>query len=212
MHINRDDLAELPQRYRANLINGIAGFKPVNLIGTADPQGHPNLAVFSSLFHLGASPALLGMIIRPAPSGTERHTLDNINSRQQFTINSVAPEMTAAAHQTSARYPQSVSEFEAVGVTPLWLPDFSAPFVAESAIQLGMALRQMTHIALNDTFMVVGEIVSLAIAGEYVSEDGSVNLVGAGATVATGLDRYHTVNRGSRYAYAKPDQDPKIID
>lgn len=212
MNINRDDLSKLPQRYRANLINGVAGFKPVNLIGTADAQGHGNLAIFSSVFHLGASPGLLGMIIRPAPSGTERHTLDNINNNQHFTINSVAPDIMAKAHQTSARYPQTVSEFEAVGLTPLWQSNFPAPFVTESAIQLGMIVRQITPIALNDTTMVIGEIAHLAIADEWIAEDGSVDLYSAGAIVATGLDRYHQVDTGQRYAYAKPKQVPKKLD
>ncbi len=212
MYINRDDLSKLPQRYRANLVNGIAGFKPVNLIGTADAQGRVNLAIFSSVFHIGASPALLGMIIRPAPNGTERHTLDNINQNPHFTINSLGTEMIAAAHQTSARYAQTVSEFDAVGLTPLWQADFAAPFVAESAIQLGMNVRQITPIRLNETLMVIGEIATLSIADEWVAEDGSVDLHSAGAIVVTGLDRYHQVDTGQRYAYAKPEYSARKLD
>ena len=68
------ELEALPTRFRGNLINGIAGFKPALLVGTADAQGQTNLALFSSVFHIGASPPLLGLIVRPCPEGTERHT------------------------------------------------------------------------------------------------------------------------------------------
>ena len=49
---NAQELEALPTRYRGNLINGIAGFKPVLLVGTADEQGQTNLALFSSVFHI----------------------------------------------------------------------------------------------------------------------------------------------------------------
>ena len=44
-----EELEALPSRYRGNLINGIAGFKPALLVGTADRQGLSNLAVFSGV-------------------------------------------------------------------------------------------------------------------------------------------------------------------
>ena len=43
---------------RLNLINSVTGIKPANLIGTISEAGVPNLAIFSSVFHLGTNPAL----------------------------------------------------------------------------------------------------------------------------------------------------------
>ena len=54
------ELEALPTRFRGNLINGIAGFKPALLVGTADAQGQTNLALFSSVFHIGANPTSTG--------------------------------------------------------------------------------------------------------------------------------------------------------
>ena len=76
--LDKDDIAGLERRKRAALINCLPGFKPVVLVGTADTKHATNLSIINSCFHVGAAPALLGMIIRPAPAGTERHTLDNI--------------------------------------------------------------------------------------------------------------------------------------
>ncbi|MBM3428665.1 MAG: flavin oxidoreductase, partial [Bacteroidetes bacterium] len=59
------DLVDLEQRYRANLINSVAGFKCLHLVGTQSEKGNLNLSLFSSYFHLGADPALFGIVVRP---------------------------------------------------------------------------------------------------------------------------------------------------
>ena len=58
---------------RLNLINSLSGVKPANLIGTKDQNGNENLAIFSSVVHLGSNPALLGFILRPQGE-VRRHT------------------------------------------------------------------------------------------------------------------------------------------
>ena len=59
-HITRGEIQSLNQRYRAQLINSLSGFKSANLIGTQDGEGKSNLAIISSVVHLGANPALVG--------------------------------------------------------------------------------------------------------------------------------------------------------
>ncbi len=115
MHITKNAINEMEQRYRAAFINSLGGFKSLILVGTADSKGATNLSVLNSLFHIGANPPLCGMIFRPDVA--ERHTLDNILETGWYTINHVTESIFKAAHQTSARYPKEVSEFDAVGLT-----------------------------------------------------------------------------------------------
>jgi flavin reductase (DIM6/NTAB) family NADH-FMN oxidoreductase RutF len=74
--IDTTALQQMEQRKRAMLVNSIGGFKFISLIGTKDKNNNTNLAIFSSLFHLGANPALIGFIMRP--DSVDRHTLSNI--------------------------------------------------------------------------------------------------------------------------------------
>ncbi len=104
-----DDIMRLEQRYRAMFINSIGGFKSVVLIGSKNKAGQTNLAIFNSLFHVGANPPLVGFIIRP--DSVERHTLRNILETGVFTINHIHESFFIQAHQTSARYPKEISEF-----------------------------------------------------------------------------------------------------
>lgn len=209
MYFDSQQLAAMPNRRRAAFINSLSGFKSANLIGTADANGHTNLAIMSSVVHLGSHPPLLALVVRPG--GEERHTLANILSTGFFSINHVTAPMVAAAHQTAARYEQDVSEFDATGLTPLWLDDFPAPLVGEATVKLGLQLREHQQLRINNTHLVIGEIVLADIPAENLLEDGSLDLGQCGTVALTGLDTYHQPAPVKRMAYAKPGIPPREI-
>jgi len=212
MHFDKTTIDTLEQRYRGNLINCLSGFKPAVLVGTKSTEGQTNLAIFSNLLHLGANPALLGLLVRPAPAGTERHTWENIVATQHFTVNHVNEAIVPQAHQTSARYPRETSEFSATGLTPEWLADYPAPFVAEATVKLGLRLIDQHHFDINHTTLLIGEVQTIHLPSEILREDGSLDLTQEHAVAACGLDSYHNTGTGCRYRYAKPDAKPSKID
>ena len=59
-----------------------------NLIATKSNDGFPNVAVFSSVTHLGSNPPLLGFITRPA--FVPRNTYENIRKTGIYTINHIS--------------------------------------------------------------------------------------------------------------------------
>jgi flavin reductase (DIM6/NTAB) family NADH-FMN oxidoreductase RutF len=108
LHLKTDDLTAMARVYRANLINSISGYKPAMLIGTKNADGMLNLAIFSSIVHLGADPALIGFIQRPV--GVSGDTFRNIMETKQYTINHVHKEIVEKSHYTSAK--TETSEFD----------------------------------------------------------------------------------------------------
>jgi flavin reductase (DIM6/NTAB) family NADH-FMN oxidoreductase RutF len=209
MLLSSAELDQMERRYRASFINSLGGFKSANLIGTADSAGHTNLAIMSSAVHLGAHPPLLLLIVRP--DEVERHTLRNILETGVYTVNHVMEGFIDAAHQTAARYPKHVSEFAATGLTPHWQPGFTAPFVEEASIRLGLSLREHQRMEINGTHMVIGQITLVTVPDGCVSSDGSVDIAGAGTVAVSGLDSYHRPQPLRRMAYAKPDQAPSPL-
>lgn len=131
IHLSKKDIQEMNRIRRLNIINGISGVKPANLIGTYSAETGTNVAIFSSVVHLGSDPALLGFIMRPV-SDVPRNTYTNIKENGYFTINHVHESFIEKAHYTSAKFDVIVSEFEACGLTEEYLYDFTAPFVKES--------------------------------------------------------------------------------
>lgn len=204
MHLSHADILALEQRKRAQLINSITGTKNPCLIGTVDDSGQTNLAIFNSIIHLGAHPPLIAFVQRP--DSVARHTFENIVTTQFFTINHIHGGIAEQAHQTSARYDQSVSEFEAVGLKEDWKQDFPAPFVQESRIQLGCKLAQVIPIDLNNTKLVIGEIQQVFFPEKCWEEDGYLDIELAGTIAGSGLDGYHELNQLFRLSYAKPNE------
>ena len=200
-----NDIKKFEQRYRATFINSLGGFKSVCLIGTRNRHDQSNLAIFSSIVHLGANPPLIGFVIRP--DSAERHTLENILETGFYTLNHIHTNILEKAHQTSARYPREISEFDAVGLTEEY-QDFFAPFVKESHVQIGMEFRERIDFNINGTIFIIGEIKKVIIPTDILQADGFVNLEFAGTITCNGLDSYHNTFEINRLTYAKPESWP----
>ncbi|MFK8050644.1 MAG: flavin reductase family protein [Halioglobus sp.] len=209
MQLEQADIAAMNTRNRAAFVNSLSGFKSANLIGTLSEDGRTNLAIMSSVVHLGSAPPLLAMIIRPG--GEERHTLDNILNTGFYSINHVTSAIVEAAHQSAARYDRDTSEFTATGLTAVWQEGFHAPLVAEASIKLGLSLREHQELEINGTHLVIGEIVLVELPEKSMREDGSVDLESAGTVALSGLDTYHSSVTINRMAYAKPDLPPRDL-
>ena len=157
---------------------------------------------------------LFGLINRP--DSVQRDTLQNIESQGVYTLNYVAGADYQKAHQTSARYPQGVSEFEQVGFEEQYRPSleapfepestttFAAPFVAGAMVQIGMKFEERVDLKINGTVLLIGSIQSVYIDDALVAADGFVNLSEASVLVSQGLDAYFTTSPLGRLPYAKP--------
>lgn len=196
------DLLHFSRFHRVNLINSISGFKPASLIATCDKNGNTNLAIFSNIIHLGADPALVGFINRPREAAP--HTLANIEATGSYTINHIQEDIIEKAHQTSAKYAQDISEFDAVGLTPQYLPEITAPFVKESKVKYSLSLVEIIPIKHNNTFLILGSIQHLLFPPEILSDDGFLDLVQAGSICSLGIDAYYKTTLLKRLPYAKP--------
>lgn len=193
---------QLPERWRALLINSASGFKPLVLLATRNSNLCDNLAVFSQLIHLGANPPLLGVLFRP--DSVPRHTLENLQTLGMATVNAVRYEDRRAAHQTSARYAADVSEFDAVGLKREYRPEWPLPFVHESPVQWAVRLQSLVPVAANGTQLAVLEVVHLFVADGGLQEDGYVDLASLDVATVNGLDAYHRADSRDRLPYAKP--------
>nr|WP_256504632.1 flavin reductase [Gilvimarinus xylanilyticus] len=186
----------------------MSGYKSANLVGTQDLSGHPNLAIVSSVFHLGANPPLMGMIFRP--QSVERHSLENMLATGHFTLNQVSGDIYRQAHQSSARYPRETSEFAAVGLTAETLPGIKAPFVGESLLKVALQLVEVQTLC-NDTELVIGEIQTVIAPETAVAEDGHVAIHALDAVAVSGLDHYHLGCPLERLEYAKPEREVRPL-
>jgi flavin reductase (DIM6/NTAB) family NADH-FMN oxidoreductase RutF len=207
MHLTKEQIQQTSRIKRLNIINSITGVKPANLIGSISENGHSNLAIFSSVVHLGSNPALLGFILRPQHE-VRRDTYDNIMQTKYYTINHIPSDYVENAHYTSAKFDKEDSEFERCKFTEEYLFDFDAPFVKESRIKIGLKLEEMLPIKLNKCVMVIGSIQHLWVDDVAVEDDGQINLELLDDVGIGGLNSYYKLKRIAQFPYARVNELP----
>lgn len=208
MIIHKNEIVDLERIYRLNLINSISGVKPANLIGTISASGQTNLAIFSSVVHLGSDPAIFGMILRPAGE-VRRHTYENIVATGFYTINHVTPSIIERAHYTSARFPREVSEFDSCSLTQEFIEGFAAPFVGESLIKIGLKLEEEIPIKRNGTSLIIGSIQLVSVPDEVI-HGGHLDLERSDAVGISGLNTYYTMQKNAQFPYARKEELPQF--
>ncbi len=196
-----EQILGMEKQSRTNLINSLSGIRQANLIGTISEKGLTNLAIFNSVIHIGANPPYMGFIQRPV--SVPRGTYQNIKDTGYFTINQVNEQIYKQAHQTSARY--DVSEFEATGLTPVFLHDFHAPFVKESLVKIGLKYIEELPISINGTILVIGEVQKIIFEENCLNESNIVQLNQTKAVGVNGLETYYSVQKIEELPYAKPE-------
>lgn len=208
-HLANKDLSEMERRSRTRLINSLSGFKSVNLCGTISKDGVTNLSIISSVVHIGADPALIGFIMRPVT--VRRDTFNNILETGHYTFNHLNKEIFKKAHQTSARYPIEVSEFEAAELTEIYSDVVKAPYVKESHIRIGLSFVEKISIPINGTTLMIGKVEEIFYPAGTLAADGYLDIEKAGSITSSSLDAYHTTQKLSRLSYAKADRKIEVI-
>ncbi len=203
-HLNIADINSLDRVKRLTLINSITGIKPANLIGTKGGHGVTNLAIFSSVVHLGSNPALIGFILRPQGE-VPRHSFENIQQSRYYTINHVSKDFTEQAHYTSAKFDGEISEFKRCNLTEEYIDDFPAPFVKESPLKYGLRFEQAINVELNGTSLIIGSLQHLLIPDSF--ED-HLNLEHLNTVGISGLNSYYQLQKIAHYPYARVSEVP----
>jgi flavin reductase (DIM6/NTAB) family NADH-FMN oxidoreductase RutF len=200
--ISKENFSTWNKIPKINLINSCMGYKSANLIGTQSKEGSTNLAIFSSVTHLGSDPALLGFIVRPTT--VPRHTYANIKETEYFTVNSITETMIEGAHHTSANYAKEISEFDKAGLSKEYLDTIAVPFVGESPLKLLCKYVNEYEIKENGTIQIIASIEKIYVDELLLQDDGFIQLDLGKVVSINGLDGYSVSQLVKRLPYARP--------
>ena len=192
-----------------NNINSKTGIKPGNLIGSKSLEGHTNLAIFSSVVHLGSHPALIGFFLRPSTK-IRRDTYENILETGSYTINHIDKRIIEKAHYSSVKFSSYVSEFEKLKLTEQYVNDFYAPYLLESKIKIGLSFVEEVDVKINGTKLIIGEIRHIYLPENIMSEEGYLNLEKSASVGIGGLNSYYNLNFNAEFPYARIENLPNF--
>lgn len=86
------------------------------------------------------------------------------------------------------------------------------PFVAESTVKIALSLKEIIPIKANATTMVIGEVVHILLNENLLGADGYIDHQQAQTLTVAGLDSYFRGQEVARLNYAKPNQEPSLME
>ena len=206
----KEEFSKLNKIPRLNLINSCMGYKSANLIATKSADGISNVAVFSSVTHLGSDPALLGFILRP--NTVPRDTYTNLKETGFFTVNAITENMISAAHKSSAAYDASISEFDVTDLKEEYFDEIEVPFVKGSPVRLLCRYVNEYPILENNTIHIIASIDAIYYDSILEREDKWLQLDKVNVVTINGLDGYALPQILKRFEYARVNQSLKNKD
>jgi len=202
MYLNKDSIQQLEKFNRINLMNSITGISPANLIGTISNDSIENLAIFSSIVHIGSNPPLMGFILRPTKKN-RRDTYENIIETNKFTINHINSDMVERSHYTSVKFDKNESEFQKCRLTAEYLNNFQAPYVKESYAKVGLELEDIQSIKSNGCRLIIGRVERLSVPDSAIYKNGNIQLDLSNSIGVGGLNTYYSLDKIAEYPYAR---------
>ena len=145
--------------------------RPIALVSTLGPDGVVNAAPFSFFNLVGSSPPTVALGITDKAAGTPKDTRANIVCSGEFVVNLVHFDLSEAMNQCAVALPAGESELERAGLTTLPSVRIAAPRLAEARVSLECRLHSVVEV--GDNKIVLGEVVFLHIADEFVDPENS---------------------------------------
>ncbi|MFQ5463378.1 MAG: flavin reductase family protein [Phycisphaerae bacterium] len=180
--------------------------RPIAFVSTMSAEGVPNLAPFSFFNGVGSNPPAVIFSPCTKADGTDKDTLINLQQGvDEFVVNVVPHELSAAVNEASFPFSPEVDEFDAVGFTPLPSTFVRPHRVAESPVHLECKLVQIVPVGDGplSANICIGHVLCFHIAGECLLPDGTVNVDKIDLVGRLGGEDYATIR--DRFALAKPD-------
>ena len=202
MYLNRNSINRLEKIERINLMNSVTGVKSVLLIGTINRKNSTNLAIFSSIVHISSNPSLIGFFIRTNKK-IRRDTFENLVENNNFTLNHIHTSCIKNSHYTSIKFHKDVSEFSTCGFTEQYIDGFSAPFVAESNVKLGLNLKEIVKFESNCSKLIIGEVEHIFLKDRFLENNHTVNLEKSDSISVGGLNTYYKSTKYKSLPYAR---------
>ena len=169
------DCATAKPRLLYEILTAAVSPRPIAWVSTMGADASHNLAPFSFYNVFSAVPPVLGFATGYAgPDKSPKDTLANIRANGEFVVNMVDSRLIAAMNETSANLPYGQSEFERAGLAMSPSRIVTPPRVAE--VRIAFECHRRDIIDLGGSALILGDILSVYLADDLMSEEGRVRL------------------------------------
>ena len=152
------ELASLPQRERYKLLIGLVIPRPIGWVSTWNENGIANCAPFSFFNCISEDPPLCILSFNLRSDGAMKHSLKNIRRTGEYVVNLVDESTANAMHVSSYEIPETESEFEKTGLTPVPALKVKHPRIGEAAASFECKVERCIEFG-PERELVIGEIL-----------------------------------------------------
>lgn len=200
MFLNKKNKLLADENFRLNFLSSLIGHYNTSLIAYYNNE-KAHLSLTNNLLLINADTGLIGIM-------TNTETAEKAELAQYFSINYIHRSFLRQAHYTSLSFPEGVSAFEKCNLTIESIPDFSAPFVEESKIKVGILFKEL--VTLDEKQLLIGEIICIEVDDRLLREDGHINFAYVNTVSSIGNNQYGLTTKPITLSEAKLDDLPNF--
>ncbi|WP_435020202.1 flavin reductase family protein [Tundrisphaera sp. TA3] len=168
------DPQEMPGDRSYRLVVGCVVPRPIAVVSTLSPEGHPNVAPFSYFTIAGHDPLSLTFCVGgPKSKGVEKDTLRNARfpaegGLGEFIVHVADESYALQITRTGEPIPYGESEFHHAGLTPAPAHSVRPHRIAEAAVAFECVT---THIVpVGNAHLVVGRVVHIFVRDDIIDD------------------------------------------
>lgn len=172
------DISQIERQDKYKLLIGCVVPRPIAWVTTLSRTGVLNAAPFSYFNVACIEPMMISIAVSRKPNQVMKDTARNIQETGEFVVNMVDRFNVDAVNQSSADYPQDVSEVEQIGLTSVASRAINPPRLAESRIHFECRLHQIVTLgdpAASD--LIIGEVIHVHVQ-DALYHEGRIDLAG----------------------------------
>lgn len=157
-------ISQIERQDKYKLLIGCVVPRPIAWITSINEAGLVNVAPFSYFNVACIDPMMVSVAVARKPGQVMKDTSRNIAATREFVINMVDASNVEAVNQSSADYPSTISEVEAIGLTKAPSVLVKPPRLQESRIHFECRLHNI--ITLGDpaaSDLIIAEVVHVHV-------------------------------------------------
>ena len=142
---------------------------PAVMVSCQRPTEKPNIITVAWAGTVCTNPPMLSISVRP-----ERYSHGIIAETGEFVVNLVTKDLVCATDYCGVKSGRDVDKFDAMHLTPLNLPQVSAPGIAESPVNIACKVSQILHLGSHDMFL--AKVTAVQVDESLLDEKGKLDL------------------------------------
>lgn len=189
----------------------------IGWLSTKNPDGSDNLAPYSQFTNLTFDPPLVIFSSNQNVIGDRKTTVKNIERTGEFVYNMVSFDLKDAMNRSSIfQLPEGAEDkFSYSGVTKAPSKLVDAVRVAESPVQYEcryvQTIRLPGHDTLSTVDCIIGEVIGIHIADEFILPDGKVDICQIKPVARLGYFDFTVVNNSFEMTPPKVSPDKQVL-